>query len=229
MCRIYIDRTIVIKSRIESHPRTHTSAFHLTFRIDLTGHGMPSQMSDRSISNGINPAFIDSMRQTVYVNSRSRRLQIRIIPVEQLMPKPFSTLQGSHPAYMSPEIIHHFRTLGVIFRQYIEQFACCQHSPPIGTRPTKGRMIGTAFYPSMTIQSFFRDKHTVGKLQELSDSLRQIYLFLSLVITAHLGYCGNPHKHVVQPKCIMLRTIAGKSTICQSVFFILNKIKIVLN
>ena len=52
MCRIYIDRTVIVKSRVESHSRTDTGSFHLPLRIYLAGYGMPSQMSNRSVSNG---------------------------------------------------------------------------------------------------------------------------------------------------------------------------------
>lgn len=116
MCRIYIDRTVIVKSRVESHSRTDTGSFHLPLRIYLAGYGMPSQMSNRSVSNGVNPSFIDGVCQAVYIYRSSGSFQVRIIPVEQLVPKSFSTLQGCHSTYMSPEIIHHFRTLRIIFR-----------------------------------------------------------------------------------------------------------------
>ena len=114
--RIYIDRTIIIESRIKSHASPHTSTFYLSFFVYLSGYGMPSQLGNRTISNCVNPTFIDSMCQTIYINRSGRSFQIRIIPVEQLVPKPFSALQSRHSTYMGTEIIHHFRTLRIIFR-----------------------------------------------------------------------------------------------------------------
>ena len=88
-------------------------------------------------------------------------------------------------------------------------------------------MIATAFHPTVAIQSFFGDKHAVGKLQELSHCFCQIFIFLLLVIITHLCYCRNTHKHIIQPKSVMLRTVACKSSICQTILFIYDEIKII--
>ena len=229
MRRIYIDRTIIIESRIESHTGAYASAFHLYFFIYLSGDGMPSQLGNRTIRYRINPTFINGVCQTIYIDSSCRSFQIRIITVEQLVPKSFSTLQRRHSTHMSTEIIHHLRTLGIIFRQYIQQFTSCQQRPSIGTCPAKSRMIRTAFHPSVSVQSLFGDKHTVCKLQELLHGFCQIFILRFLIITTHLRYHRNAHKHIIQPKSIPLRTITGKRSVCQTIFFVDDKIKVILN
>ena len=76
MRRIYIDRTIIIESRIESHTGAYASAFHLSFFIYLSGDGMPSQLGNRTIRYRINPTFINGVCQTIYIDSSCRSFQI---------------------------------------------------------------------------------------------------------------------------------------------------------
>ena len=78
----------------------------------------------------------------------------------------------------------------------------------------------------MTEQILLRHPHTFGKLQNLSCSF--VVVFTVASIFTHIGNGRNPHKHIVEPNSILLRTQTGKSTIAQAILLIRYIVGIVL-
>ena len=137
---------------------------------------MPSQLCHRTVCHSVNPSFIDSMGKAIYINSRGRGFQIRIVTIQQLMPETFTTLAGSKTTYMSTEQLQYFIALRIILRQHIQDLTHSQQRPTIGTSPMESRMILHTFHPSMTEKVFPGYPHTVCKLKYLTYSFAQIHL-----------------------------------------------------
>ena len=79
----------------------------------------------------------------------------------------------------------------------------------------------------MAEESLFLDKHALGKLQHLLHSLIIVFRFPG--VFTHIGHCGDAHKHIVEPKCIVLRTNTGKRSVGQTVLLVEDIVGIVGN
>ena len=89
-------------------------------------------------------------------------------------------------------------------------------------------MVFHSFHPSVTEQSLFRNKHTSGKLKYLSYRFLIIFLLVIGSISSHQSYCRNPHKHIIEPQSIVIRTVTCKCTVGQTIFLIHDKVKIII-
>ena len=221
----HMNRTIGIESGIEAHTRAHTNVLHLTFLIHRRLHGMPGQLGHGAVSLRIYPAFVDGMSEAIGIDSRSRSLQIGIITVEQLMPETVVMLQGGQTTHMRTQKFHDLSTLRMVLRQHVKHLAHGQNGPSISPSPMESRMIGHCFHPSVAEQPFLFDKHALRKLKHLAHSLIVIASFAG--VFTHIGHRGNSHKHVVEPKRVVLRTDTGKGPVGQPILLVEHIVRIV--
>ena len=226
---IYIYRAVVIECRIISHTGSYTGHFYLSLGVDSRRYGMPSQLHYRTVCHGVNPSFIDGMCHTVYVEGSGRRFQVRIIAVEQLVPETVFALTGSQSANVCLQQVDNLIASGIVGRKYIQYFTHGKNSPSVGTSPVESRMIFHTFYPSMTEQAFFRYEHALCKLQYLAYSFLIIFVIVVGCIASHQSNRGDAHEHVVQPQCVVVRTVTGKCAVGQTMLFVHDEMEVIVN
>ena len=179
---------------------------------------MPSELCHWSIDLGIEPALIDTMGQTISIDSSGRCLEISIVTIEQLVPETIVMLQLSQSCSVSLEQLHNLSPFGMFGRQHIQHLTHRQNSPSIGPSPVEGRMFLHRLYPSVTEEALLGHEHPLGKLKHLTSSL--IIVLGSACQLTHIGYCRDAHEHIVEPKRVLLWTDTGKGTVGKSVLLI---------
>src|SRR6218665_1980096 len=159
MCGKGTDGTAIIKSRIKDHSCSYAGSFHLPCFIYSGRKGVPSQECGRSIGKRIKPPFVNAFGKAIGIHCRGRSFKIRVISVEQLVPKPRTRLEGSQSFDMLSKQVQYFRSIRVIFRQHVKKFCFGEDCPTVSSCPMKLRMFGHAFRPSVHINAFFDVKH----------------------------------------------------------------------
>ena len=122
---------------------------------------------------------------------------------------------------------NHFGTSFVILRQYLQKFDHGHYSPAIGTCPVKLWVLVHAPDPAMHKETLLLVEHAIGKLNNLFDRIVIIFLFSGKL--AHLGQCRYPHKKIIQPERIGLRTISCKGPILETELLMGDVVQVTLN
>jgi len=147
------------RAQNQDHSCSYAGSFHLPCFIYSGRKGVPSQQCRRSIGKRIKPPFVNAFGKAIGIHCRGRSFKIRVISVEQLVPKPRTRLEGSQSFDMLSKQVQYFRSIRVIFRQHVKKFCFGEDCPTVSSCPMKLRMFGHAFRPSVHINAFFDVKH----------------------------------------------------------------------
>ena len=227
MCSSSTDRTIIVEGRIEGHTSAYASAFDKSFLSNLCRKGIPTQLSNRTISDALEPTLIDGTGNGIGVDGCCTSLEVRILAIEQLMPEAFTRLIGSQTTNMLAQLLEDEGTVGVRLGQHVEEFDGSQQSPSVGTSPVISRLVGQSFHIPMAIDTFLRNPHALDKVLIHSCGLVEILRLTR--INASVCDCRDAHVHIVEPNGVALRTMTSESAVGQAILSVLHEIEVVLD
>jgi len=117
-----IHGAVVVEGRVKAHPGSYAGAFHLALFVHLGGDSIPTQLGNRPVGDGINPALVDGMSDAIGVDGRGRGFQVRIGTVQKLVPEPFSGLIGGDALDVGTQLSQNLRVAGMILGKHIQHF-----------------------------------------------------------------------------------------------------------
>ena len=119
----HVNGPMGVESGVKAHACTYANVHNLSLVVHCRLYGMPALQGHGTEGFGIDPTLIYGVCQTIGVDGGSRRFQIGIIAVEQLVLEARVVLAASQSGGMLPEKFDDGRTLWVVARQHVKHLA----------------------------------------------------------------------------------------------------------
>ena len=205
--------TVVVEGRLEAHAGADARALDLALRVDLRRDRVPRQHRRGPVGHGVDPAAVDRPGHRVGVDRGGGRLEVGVVPVQELVPEARPGLAGGEPADVRAQEVEDRRPVRVVLGQHVEQLDERHEGPAVRPGPAELGVDLHPLHPAVHEEPLLAVEHPAGELQDL---LHRVVVVPPLAgELPHLRERGHAHVEVVEPERVRLRPVAGQRPVGQ--------------